>query len=313
MRRPAPPPSLKFTKTEVVLSLSPPTPAPLAPGQSPLGRRTSVIEPTTGSWVNGPGSSAVSSRGIARGRVQRSVAARGSAVGRGYQSYPQNVGAYGQVGRGMVPGQFRPPVPPGYPPPPPQPYPSYQTPRPGQPPLPVPLPTPPRNFPPAPPQGYPQQPYAYPVSQSYSTPAQYPAQAKTYTPGQSYSPPPQPYQQAPYPPTAQPYAAPYVTQQPPRPPPPPPNISFEQLYPMHGKKASDFPASAAPPISRPYSYTSAQGFTPPAPAPPPTAPVYPPTAPPGPPQQYLPAEPVSTQRVDVRIIVDDYVSPVFPF
>ena len=64
---------------------------------------------------------------------------------------------------------------------------------------------------------------------------------------------------------------------------------------MHGKKASDLPNQPLPP-RRPSQHGAGPGFAPPLPSSPPPISVH------------------GGQRVDVRIITDDYVSPVlFPF
>lgn len=225
-KRPAPPPSLRFTKTDVILSLSPPTPGPLAPGQEPPKQpipEQVVPAPAVGvPWQNagGPGMTRggrpmAMPRGMARGGPM-------GAMGRGapntYQVFPppQAVNAVRPIaGRGGAPGSF----------PAQQPYAAVQ-------------------------QQY--QP-AYPTQPSYQQPGQYPPQ-RTY-PGQQLippRPPNQPSQYGQYPPQQQQYPQGYPAQPPYPPrqfsptgysaPPMPaaaPPIPFEKLYPMHGKRASD--------------------------------------------------------------------------
>ena len=271
--RPAPPPSLKFTKHDTILSLSPPTPAPLAPGQEPPNKRVSTSTNVTGSNIGNaninsnynaisntntgfmPNANAVSinstmgtvgvmaqgnigppGRGLGRGRGFPQGNNRGYARGNGnygrgaphgYQPYPQqtvNAAPNFQRGRGIVSGNYKHPLPIPHP---------YQQPYPNRGPYP-----PPNQYPPDPRSNSPQHtpPYPYHIAPPYNAvPQPYSATPQPYTIGLPYNPPPLPSN-----------------------PPPVPSIPFEQLYPMHGKKASDFsPNTPLPPPSFSPQFNSA--------------------------------------------------------
>ena len=123
--RPAPPPSLKFTKFDTVLSLSPPTPAPLAPGQefhtpSPM---SSVPNANTVANVGGQGSpTPLPNSNVSGGGFTGNIGigghggkgARGGGRGRGF-GQPGGRGfnrGNGQPGRGgNYPYPYQPPPP----------------------------------------------------------------------------------------------------------------------------------------------------------------------------------------------------------
>jgi hypothetical protein len=113
---PAPPPSLLFTKTDVILSLSPPTPGPLAPGQEPMAAKQptqrQVVDTGGVPWVNSGGGQgmmqggrpiAVPSRGMGSGAIEMGNMGQGTV--NTYQSYsPQPLMNMPRpmIGRGTV-------------------------------------------------------------------------------------------------------------------------------------------------------------------------------------------------------------------
>ena len=129
MSRPAPPPSLKFTKTDTILSLSPPTPAPLAPGQEPPNHCMITNPNATGSNIGNvnittsyntipntsagfpPNANAVgiySAMGSVGAMTQSNIIPPGRGLGRG-RGFPQGTTrAYGRAnghpGRGTTHG-----------------------------------------------------------------------------------------------------------------------------------------------------------------------------------------------------------------
>jgi hypothetical protein len=360
----APPPSLKFTKTETILTLSPPTPLPLAPGQtSHTGPpRNSVggqggMAPQMGGQGYNPGM-AIGPGAMGRGMQQPFM---GNQMGRGFnrggrmQPLPPPQYPPQPFGRGMPPigrGQFPypPPAPPptygmppagqynqfnrgrgprnmnmggrfpqqAYPPPPvAAPPPLHLTPQ-GYTPYSGPVQTPPAAAYPAPPA---PAPYGYPSQQpQYKPPVQ--AYGNYGQPAQTYSPAGQGFP---------PRVAPQQT---------PPNVPFEVLYPMHGRKAPAFsqhatstpsmppamssnapPGMPLPPQSMsttgyqhyPQSASPSQSslgpgfFAPPLPASPP--PMNQGSMSPGG-QTQGQGQGGRIEKVDVRIISDDFVSPV---
>jgi hypothetical protein len=302
---------------DTILSLSPPTPGPLAPGQEyhatgPLsGMANGIVvkpglhgSPTPPPNINasgGVGGNVMSGGGGGNGgRPGGKWIGRGGGMrGRGFQQQQQQQnrgfgrGTFQNHGRGGPNYQYP------YPPPPQQQQQQMQTPasfstvgrgqfplqfRPGQP------------IPPQP---------SYP-NLGYAQTAAYPGNFPPQRPVPGYSAPSQyrPPQQYPYPPPPQQHPIPQ--QQYPDTPqsyiPPPrsalaiPNVPFEQLYPMHGKKAAEI--SQTPPSVQGGGNVpggGTHGFAPPLPSSPP------------------PLGGISGPKVDVRIIVDDVVSPVFSF
>ena len=201
---------------------------------------------------------------------------------------------------------------------------------------------------PYPPQNVPFPPTQYPIGgrgqhpPTPSTPSFYPNQP-TYPHITAYPPPqpPSPRYLIPGQPTAgpTPQTLPYPPPPPPTAPPPPqpfygtsqqfnaapqqynqprpttsiPQMPFEKLYPMHGKKASDFPHNAPIPIPPPPNRTGAAIASPPFTPPILAAKGLVPLAP----SSSSQTEPIYTNvqmlghREDIRVIIDDYVSPVW--
>jgi hypothetical protein len=325
----APPPSLRFTENEVILSLSPPTPGPLAPGQErhpttgpenpKMKAKAQTTVPYTGNVVGVPlvGNMTMP---IKQGNM-------GKAFGRG-RGFPQQQNqGYGRAGnfhgKGMKPSY--------------QPYPQSSNSAPYNKSNNMSGTYPPRHM------NNPRQPfpsrvmntapqhlsnYQYPPNQKYPPqppPPPLPPQSQF---GSSYPPPlyrgqtqPQSGSHGPpqiYHPVGQPL-----------PTPPVPQVPFEVLYPMHGKKApavaSSTPLPPAPGIpfqppnlnfnptfqshASPFQSTSPTSFQN-------QASVRPllPTSPPPPTYHTVDASSAfhSGHRADIRIITEDVVSPVVP-